>query len=171
MISKEQIAIISEQLGRTPIGALEVVTLDRDKQPAVLKVDPLADGKPFPSMYWLTSPLLHKAISHIESTAWIKEFENITLPQNEEYKNRLKADNENYRKLRWDLFQTLHRSEEVSPAFVKVIKESGIGGIQSFDRVRCLHMHYAYHLVHGGLVGELLDKQFNLGELVYTNDN
>ena len=121
MISKEQIAIISEQLGRTPIGALEVVTLDRDKQPAVLKVDPLADGKPFPSMYWLTSPLLHKAISHIESTAWIKEFENITLPQNEECKNRLKADNENYRKLRWDLFQTLHRSEEVSPAFVKVI--------------------------------------------------
>ncbi len=168
MITKEQFDLITKQLGRSPIGALEVVALDRDGQPAVLKVDPLADGKPFPSMYWLTSPLLHKAISHIESSAWIKEFENVTLPENQNYKDRLKKDNENYRKMRWELFLSLHDEAGVNEGFIKVIKNTGIGGIQSFDRVRCLHMHYAYHLVHGGLVGELLDNEFNLSQLAYN---
>lgn len=168
MITQEQIDTITLQLGRKPVGALEVMAFDRDQQPAVLKVDPLAEGKPFPSMYWLTSPLIHKAISNIERTAWIKELENNILPNDETLTAKLKADNENYKKLRWDLFISLHDPNGIDDSFLKVIKDTGIGGIQDFTRVRCLHMHYAYHIVHGGFVGELLDKQFQLNDLVYS---
>lgn len=169
MITHKQIDIITEQLGRRPVGALQVMAFDKEHNPAVLKVDPLADGKPFPSMYWLTSPLIHKAISNIERTAWIKDFENNILPNDSLLCAKLRADNENYKKLRWQLFLSLHSEDGIDESFIKVIKNSGIGGIQDFNRVRCLHMHYAYHIVHGGLVGELLDKQFKINELVYDS--
>lgn len=168
MITPEDFDIITKQLGRKPIGALEVMVKDRDNNPAVLLVDPLPKGKPFPSMYWLTSPLIHKAIAEIESTAWIKDFENNILPNDSALALRLRQDNEKYRDLRWQLFNKLHPQSSVEESYLKVLRETGVGGIQNFSRVRCLHMHYAYHLVHGGVVGEELDKQFDLRSLIFS---
>lgn len=166
MISIDDFKIVTTQLGRKPIGVLEVMVRDHAGAPAVIKVDPLADGKPFPSLYWLTGPKLHKAIADIESTAWIKNLENVVFPGEEKLMARLKRDNENYRDLRWQLFQSLHSTSELSEGYLKVIRDTGIGGIQNFSRVRCLHMHYAYHLVHGGVVGELLDNEFSLHDVL-----
>tara|TARA_R110000868_G_scaffold72133_3_gene210382 strand:+ start:1168 stop:1683 length:516 start_codon:yes stop_codon:yes gene_type:complete len=171
MISKEDFDIITKQLGRAPVGALEVMAKDCEGQPAVLKVDPFPNKKPFPSLYWLTSPLLHKAIADIERTAWIKDFENNILPEDEDLMLRLKADNELYRDLRWALFKSLHDEASIDEKYLKVLRETGIGGIQNFSRVRCLHMHYAFHIVHGGLVGEQLDLQYDLKSLVLNSLN
>lgn len=162
MLSARDFEIVTEQLGRPPVGALEVVARDGKGAPAVILVDPLADGKPFPSLYWLTGPRLHKAISDIERTAWIKDLELSILPQNRDLLARLRQDNENYRDQRWQLFNQLHPQHDLSESYLKVIRESGIGGIQNFARVRCLHMHYAYHLAKGGVVGEMLDEHFDL---------
>lgn len=162
MIALNDFEIVTKQLGRKPIGALEVSIRFASGDPAVIKVDPMAGGKPFPSLYWLTGPKLHKAIADIERTAWIKNLENNILPNDTELMAKLVRDNENYRDLRMQLFNELHPNHELGENFLKVIRETGIGGIQDFKRVRCLHMHYAYHLVHGGTVGQLLDNEFNL---------
>tara|TARA_R110000868_G_scaffold117600_15_gene312557 strand:+ start:61808 stop:62326 length:519 start_codon:yes stop_codon:yes gene_type:complete len=167
MISKDELDIITIQLGRAPVGALEVMARDSENQPAVLKVDPFPNKKPFPSLYWLTSPILHKAIADIERTAWIKEFENEIIPNNEDFLARIQNDNQLYRDLRWALFKSLHDENLVEEKYLKVLRETGIGGIQNFTRVRCLHMHYAFHVVHGGLVGEELDRQYDLKSLLY----
>jgi len=169
MISDHDFSIITTQLGRKPIGSLEVCVRDQVGEPVVIKVDPLAEGKPFPSLYWLTGPKMHKAIADIERTAWIKDLENKILPNDEVLLERLKQDNENYRDLRWKLFNQLHPKHDLSESYLKVIRDSGIGGIQDFSRVRCLHMHYAYHLVHGGVVGELLDKEFSLKSVLQSS--
>ncbi|MBH47220.1 MAG: hypothetical protein CME71_03515 [Halobacteriovorax sp.] len=168
MISKDEFDIITMQLGRAPVGALEVMARDCEHQPAVLKVDPFPNNRPFPSLYWLTSPILHKAIADIERTAWIKDFENEIIPNNEDFLSRIQNDNELYRDLRWALFKSLHDENSIEEKYLKVIRETGIGGIQNFKRVRCLHMHYAFHVVHGGLVGEELDKQYDLKSLLYN---
>ena len=170
MLSAQDFEIVTKQLGRKPIGALEVTTRDAQGDPVVIKVDPLAEGKPFPSMYWLTGPRVHKAIADVERTAWIKDLELRIIPESSEMLARLKADNERYRDMRWQLYQELHQDDQVQESFLKVIRESGIGGIQDFSRVRCLHMHYAFHLAHGGLVGELLDKEFNIKALLHNGE-
>lgn len=170
MLSAQDFEIVTKQLGRKPIGALEVTTRDSQGEPVVIKVDPLAEGKPFPSMYWLTGLRVHKAIADVERTAWIKDLELRIIPESTEMLARLKADNERYRDMRWQLYQELHQDDQVQESFLKVIRESGIGGIQDFSRVRCLHMHYAFHLAHGGLVGELLDKEFNIKALLHNGE-
>jgi len=170
MLSEKDFEIVTKQLGRKPIGALEVTARDASSEPVVIKVDPLAEGKPFPSMYWLTGPRVHKAIADVERTAWIKDLEHRIIPEAAEMLARLKNDNERYREMRWQLFQELHGNENIQESYLKVIRESGIGGIQDFSRVRCLHMHYAFHLAHGGLVGELLDKEFNIKAFMHNEE-
>jgi uncharacterized protein len=171
MLSSQDFEIVTKQLGRRPIGALEVSVRDQLGQAVVIMVDPLAEGKPFPSLYWLSCPKMHKAIADIERTAWIKNLENNVLPGSSDLKRRLQEDNKNYRDQRWELFLKLHPNHRLKESYLKVIRESGIGGIQKFDRVRCLHMHYAYHLVHGGVVGELLDQEFDLKSNLLTGES
>jgi hypothetical protein len=46
-----------------------------------------------------------------------------------------------------------------------MVNKVGIGGINSWDKVRCLHMQYAHHLAGDNLVGQRLDAEFKLNEL------
>ena len=50
-VTDADIAVVTEQLGRTPRGVLEVSYRTPDGQPAVIKTAPkLADGTPFLSL-------------------------------------------------------------------------------------------------------------------------
>ena len=50
--------------------------------------------------------------------------------------------------------------------FSELFDSYGIGGIRHWDKVRCLHMQYAYHLAVGGTaIGKRLDQEFSLNTL------
>ena len=52
--SADDIARVTELLGRAPQGDFEVVVRDANGEPVVLHNSPLlADGTPMPTLYWL----------------------------------------------------------------------------------------------------------------------
>jgi hypothetical protein len=89
----------------------------------------LEDGSPFPTLFWLTCPVLVKRASRLESTGCMAEV-NESLAQDPSLVDRLDDALERYR-LRRDHHEQL---EEVSPP----------GG--GPERVKCLHAHLAHQL-------------------------
>ena len=72
---ERQLAIITQQLGRAPRGIEAVAATDTQGTPLVLRMSPIVDGKPFPTLYWLCSDLLKIEISRIEAVGVIKSLE------------------------------------------------------------------------------------------------
>jgi exopolyphosphatase/guanosine-5'-triphosphate,3'-diphosphate pyrophosphatase len=94
-------------------------------------VDP--EGRPFPTLYWLTCPETVAAVSRVESDGWIKR-----LNERAEVDPRLRTDlrraHEEYARERGRLVPGAERW-------------GGVGG--TAVGVKCLHAHYAYHLAGG----------------------
>ncbi|MES7588690.1 DUF501 domain-containing protein, partial [Cutibacterium acnes] len=72
---ERQLAIITQQLGRAPRGIEAVAATDAHGTPLVLRMAPIVDDKPFPTLYWLCSDLLKIEISRIEAVGVIKSLE------------------------------------------------------------------------------------------------
>ncbi len=59
---------VARQLGREPRGVLEIAYRCPNGEPGVVKTAPrLPDGTPFPTLYYLTHPVLTAAASRLES--------------------------------------------------------------------------------------------------------
>ena len=126
----EQLAIVAEQLGRTPRGVLAIAYTTPDNQPAVVKTAPkLDDGTPFPTLYYLTDPRLCAEASRQESAGVMK-----TMTA------RLAEDAE--------LAAAYRRAHESYLAERDAIESLGTdfsgGGMP--DRVKCLHVVIAHAL-------------------------
>jgi hypothetical protein len=99
--------------------------------PAVIETFPFVDGEPFPTLHWLTCVRACSAIGRLEASGVMR-----------------------------DLTDRLHTDADFAEAFAVAEREyverrnslarlegaGGIGGGPS-DRVKCLHAHYAHHLV------------------------
>ena len=59
----QQILLIEKQLGRPPRGIRAISCSHDNDVPLVVKMAPLVDKQPFPTLFWLCSKDLHKAIS------------------------------------------------------------------------------------------------------------
>ena len=70
-----KLGVIQQQLGRSPRGLKGIAASSPNSVPLVLKMRPLVDDKPFPTLYWLSSRDLHKAISQIEMIGTVKLLE------------------------------------------------------------------------------------------------
>nr|MDT0525505.1 DUF501 domain-containing protein [Streptomyces sp. DSM 41633] len=69
MVDPTDIEAVTRQLGREPRGVLEIAYRCPNGEPAVVKTAPkLADGTPFPTLYYLTHPALTAAASRLESS-------------------------------------------------------------------------------------------------------
>ena len=165
-IREEEILFIKEQLGRPPEGLKEIVFRDSKNNPVVLRVTSIVRGKPFPNMYWLSDKALCKAIDKIESHGFVKELENIIIPNDSDLKDKIDKDHRLYIEKRWKYFLEEHELNNVLPVYQESLRAKGIGGLSKFDRVRCLHMHYAHYLVDGNTIGTLLEEKFNLRQYI-----
>lgn len=164
-IPHQQMTIIRDQLGREPRGIVDIAAHSAAGVPLVLKMRSLIDGQPFPTLYWLCSKDLRKAIGKIEGSGWIKEIE-AQLQNDTELLHVYQQDQQRYVAQRW---QAMHPEDKLriealnlSPLF----DSYGIGGITQWDKVRCLHMQYAHHLADSNCIGALMDETFSLNELV-----
>ncbi|HVM20901.1 MAG TPA: DUF501 domain-containing protein [Egibacteraceae bacterium] len=99
--------------------------------PAVLRVDPhLADGTPFPTMYWLSCPLANKAVGRLEASGVMQDLTQ-RLRDEPELAAQYAAASERYVAARDELGG-------------RVPRDDSAGGMPV--RVKCLHTLYAHHL-------------------------
>lgn len=100
--------------------------------PVVVQVPPiLDDGTPFPTIYWLTCPLLKSRIGRLEGAGGVKRME--AKAENDPGFGRALDDaHESYRTERDEL---LGARDGPRPS-------GGVGGARA--GVKCLHAHYAH---------------------------
>lgn len=104
----------------------------------------------FTTLYWLTCPLLTRKIGKLEADGWVKRFESLST-ENPRLSERMNETHTRYAGLRKAAAGKIpmRRLASSRPAIARAISETGIGGVSDTTRVKCLHAHAAYHLVHG----------------------
>ena len=133
----EQLAIVAEQLGRTPRGVLTIAYTTPDNQPAVVKTAPkLDDGTPFPTLYYLTDPRLTAEASRLEVAQVMKWME-----------SRLNEDSDNGEALRKDYLAAHEHYLAERNAIEDLGTDFSGGGMP--QRIKCLHVLIAYALAEG----------------------
>jgi len=159
--NERQLAIITEQLGRPPRGTMAVAATDGEHTPLVLRMAPIVEGKPFPTLYWLSSERLKVELSRLEARGVIKELE-ARLQQEPDFLAAYHHSHEDYVARRWRFMDETQRAEVERLGYAKVLTERGIGGISNWDQVRCLHTQYAHHLCGDNVIGQWLDAEFGV---------
>jgi hypothetical protein len=160
---EHQLAIITEQLGRKPRGIEAVAATDAHGTPLVLRMAPLVDGRPFPTLYWLSSELLKVVISRIEAIGVIKQLED-RLQEDADFLAAYHQSHRDYIAARWRFMSQGQRREIERRGYEAVLSERGVGGIGNWDQVRCLHTHYAHHLCADNVIGQWLDAEYGVAD-------
>jgi len=126
-------AAIHQQLGRPPRAVRAVAARCPGGHPAVIQTNPrLANGTPFPTLYYLTCPQLTSLVGTLESAGHMREM-TARLATDAELAAAYQRAHEDYLAQR-DALESL--GTEVSA-----------GGMP--QRVKCLHVHLAHMLACG----------------------
>jgi len=135
-------------LGREPQGPFDVVLRRLDGSPVVLSNAPLLDsGRPMPTRYWLADRRLVRAVGRLESIGGVNEAEAEVDPV------ALQQTHDVY---------AADRETLIDPGYEGPRPSGGVGGTRK--GVKCLHAHYANHLMGaddpvGRWVHERLDAE------------
>ncbi len=124
---------MARQIGREPRGVLEIAYRCPNGEPGVVKTAPrLPDGTPFPTLYYLTHPVLTAAASRLETTGLMREMT-----------ERLGSD----RRLA-AAYRRAHESYLAERDGIESLGTTFSGGGMP-DRVKCLHVVIAHSLAKG----------------------
>jgi hypothetical protein len=146
VVDSADLDAVARQLGREPRGVLAIAYRCPNGEPGVIKTAPrLPDGTPFPTLYYLTHPVLTAAASRLESAGLMKEMT-----------ARLSADP--------DLAAAYRRAHESYLAERDAVEPLGTpfsgGGMP--ERVKCLHVLIAHSLAKGPGVNPFGDEALTL---------
>ena len=109
----------------------------------------------FPTIFWLTCPYLHYKISRIEGRGFIKVLEE-KISHSPFLKDLLLDDQKECIFIKEAYFSFLRIYDPYGRIFFK----KGIGGVSRFDKIKCLHLHYAFYIALGkGFVGSMVRKE------------
>lgn len=155
-------AIIAHQLGRPPRGLLAIEVRCPWGYPAVIRVAPLLDQKePFPTLFWLTCPILKEQLSRLEEQGVIGQLE-AEIARDPQFYQRYVADHRRYAEERFSLLSPHEQEFLQRRGWLEALRDRGIAGIADFRSVKCLHAHYAHHLARGSAIGRWLEERFQL---------
>ena len=133
---------VARRLGSEPRGVLEIAYRCPNGEPGVVKTLPrLQDGTPFPTLYYLTHPVLTAAASRLESEGVMREM-SVRLAEDAAVAAAYRRAHESYLAERDAI-------ESLGTTF------SG-GGMP--DRVKCLHVLMAHSLAKGRGVNPFGDE-------------
>ena len=142
VVDAADLEAVARQLGREPRGVLEIAYRCPNGEPGVVKTAPrLPDGTPFPTLYYLTHPLLTAAASRLESEGLMREMTQ-RLQQDPELAAAYRRAHESY----------LAERDAIEPLGTTF---SG-GGMP--ERVKCLHVVIAHSLAKGPGVNPFGDQ-------------
>jgi hypothetical protein len=156
-ISVEDRANVKALLGRTPRGLAAINVRTTTGLPVVIQVESMVNKKPFPTLFWLVDKQLNYSIDKLEAGGLIARFQAF-IDNSDALQAELKQDHLAHIALRDELMLPAHKLALSTLGFANVFEHRGIGGIENFTRIRCLHTYYAGHLVVSNTVGHLLDE-------------
>jgi len=141
--SEADIATVSAQLGRPARNVIGIAARCVCGAPTVVATAPrLEDGTPFPTLYYLSHPAATAALSFLEATQVMNEY------------NQMLADDENLRAH----YRSAHESFLADREMIGVVPE--LAGVSSGGmpvRVKCLHALAAHALAAGPGVNPIGD--------------
>jgi uncharacterized protein len=123
--------IVARQLGRPPRAFRRVAVRCPFGKPAVAEQEPFdADGRPFPTQYYVTCPHLVAAISRLEAAGGVERWTRAAADDDELAASLAEAQ-ANQRRLRPEI-------------------DAGIGGSTRSGSLKCLHAHAGFALAQPG---------------------
>lgn len=129
--TEEERALVEEQLGRPVRGRWAVAARCHLDVPMVIESHPrLDDGSPFPTLFWLTCPVLARRAGRLESDGSMTA-----------YNERLRRDPA----LRQRLANALSRYAARRDSHEHLDEEVSVPG-GGPDRIKCLHAHLGHEL-------------------------
>ena len=124
-------AVVARQLGRPARAFRRVACRCLHGFPAVTEQESsTADGKPFPTTFWLTCPWLVTALAQLEAAGGVERW-SLTAAAEPELRASLERADAEQRRLRPEL-------------------DVGIGGSRNPAKLKCLHAHVAFALARPG---------------------
>ena len=147
--------MVATQLGRQPRAMRAVAHRCPCGRPDVIETSPrLADGTPFPTLYYLTCPRATAAAGRLEASGLMREM-TVRLDRDEVLAAAYRAAHEAY----------VQRREQT--AHVAEIAGVSAGGMP--NRVKCLHALVAHSLAAGAGVNPLGDESLAMMEPWWTS--
>lgn len=181
-VNEDDARDILEQLGYIPNNLVRVASYTskaNEHKAAVVLLYPLKSDlkaykakqrtaiEPFPTIYWLVSKDLKARVSLLESQGKLQEIQQ-RLKLSIEALASIKSSHEQYASMRWNMLTENDKFLVEKMKWRYPLQNVGIGGIQDFTYVKCLHVHYAHYLgsngkenIIGHWVQELLDGQLS----------
>ena len=127
--------VVFRQLGREPRGRWRSAARCRHGAPVVIVTPPaLEDGEPFPTLFWLTCPVLCERVSALESAGATHEWRT-RLATDPVLADRMTVADEVYRRVRQG------ESREGDSCLTV-----GIAGQRDPLQTKCVHAHVAAYL-------------------------
>ncbi len=108
--------------------------------------------EPFPTMYWLTHPLLRTLISQLElgSSNNVSQVEE-KLASSPQHLSIMKTAHESYGRQRWELLTEEDKQDVIIRKWTDAVGGvRGVAGIRKHETVKCLHTHAAHYLAFLG---------------------
>ena len=142
-----EVAVVSAQLGRPARGVIGIAARCACGNPTVVATAPrLADGTPFPTLYYLTHPAATAAMSTLEATGVMAE-----LTAELEGADTAAA------------YRAAHERYLADRDGIEVVPEiSGFSAGGMPDRVKCLHALAGHALAAGTGVNPIGDRALEL---------
>ena len=111
-----------------------------------------AGPTPFPTIYWLTNPVLVREMAELERRGGVRQLE-AAIQEAPALRAAYHADQDRYRAARWTILTDADRRiVDASPSLTRAFR-GGIAGIANPDAVKCLHAQYAFHLAEAARGG------------------
>src|SRR5262245_19800849 len=144
MATPEDLEVVAAQLGRRPRGTRAVAHRCPCGLPDTVETTPrLADGTPFPTLYYLTCPRAVAACGRLESSGLMREMA-ARLASDPDLADRYRRAHEDY----------LARREAIG----QVPELAGVSAGGMPGRVKCLHALLSHALAAGPGVNPLGDE-------------
>lgn len=159
-----ELNIIMGQLDNSAENVIKVIKYCPTNYPMIILVHPFYNNKPFPTIYWLSCPVIKEDISKIEDTGYIEVLKN-KKNYSKEFQKKLDNAHRRYSKARVDLLDKnkLKSAKQKSVDLFKMLQNSGVAGIREKEGVKCLHGHYADYIVTGNNpVGKEVSKKVEI---------
>lgn len=145
--------LVAAQIGRCPRGQFTVSVRCSYGYPQVIRVHPVVEGKPFPTLYWLTCPFLSKEIDHLEAAGWVKRLEALVM-EGGAVRSAMEAAHQRYCLQRDQLLSSEEKRALEADGTLAGLEGRGIGGISNWSFLKCLHLHVAHALADENPIGD-----------------
>lgn len=144
-LSPDDRELVERQLGRELRGEVGVASRCLHGEVQVIATPPvLPDGTPFPTLYWLTCPLLRGRVSRLESRGFRRHLGR-KLAEEPGFAASLRRAEEEYALERETWAEEMGELGRVREYFSH---RGGIGGTKR-GGIKCLHAHLAHYLSGG----------------------